>query len=264
MKVYEIISESRLDEGATAELFDKAWEAAARFFTKDLLAAAAKKAGSGGAESYVKKQIFSKYETGGFLGFGSKIDKAQWTQMDQAATRYAQEKFDAQFNRFEAPRPIETIVQPKVAGTAGTGAQQVGTGIMGADGKEIMRTVPGTKGTAAVENDLFTKYPNAKQDVEDLAQAKFLDKCEDLYKTTDPKELAKVAEKAKSAAGKKAGEAVANRFARRFGTSASIKGTLGVLQKTWLSANAIATVAILYKPLRTYFDNMEAARKYLE
>ena len=264
MKVYEIISESRLNEGATADFFTQAWERAGKLFTTDLLKSAAKKAGNGGAESYVKKELFSKYKSGGFLGFGSKVDKAQWLAMDQAATKYAEERFDAQFSRFEAPRPIEAIVQPKVAGTSGTAAQQVGTGIMGADGKEIMKTVPGTKGTAAVENDLFTKYPTAKQDVLDLAEAKFLDKCEDMYKTTDPKELAKLADQAKKGAAKKGESEVANRFARRFGTSASIKGSLGVLQKTWLSANAITTLAILYKPLSTYFNNMEAARKYLE
>jgi hypothetical protein len=258
MKVHEIISESRLDEGATAEIFDKIWASATKLFDKNLLAAAAKKAGNGGAEKYMRTEIISKYKTGGFLGFGEKLDKAQWAQMDQAAKKYAEERFDAQFHRFEAPRPIETIVKPKVAGTAGTGAQQVGTGIMGADGKEIMKTVPGTKGTAAVENDLFTKYPSSKQDVLDLAEAKFLDRCEDLYKTTDPKKLAQVARSA-------GGSAVfANRFARRYGTSIGIKESLGVLQKTWLTANFITTFAILYKPLSTYFNNMEAARKYLE
>jgi hypothetical protein len=264
MKVHEIISESRLDEGATAEIFDKIWASATKLFDKNLLAAAAKKAGNGGAEKYVRTEIISKYKTGGFLGFGEKLDQAQWAQMDQAATRYADERFDAQFHRFEAPRPIETIVKPKVAGTAGTGAQQVSTGIMGVDGKEIMKTVPGTKGTAAVENDLFTKYPSSKQDVLDLAEAKFLDRCEDLYKTTDPKKLAQVAEKAAFSATKKASETVANRFARRYGTSIGIKESLGVLQKTWLTANCITTVVILYKPLSTYFTNMEAARKYLE
>ena len=62
----------------------------------------------------------------------------------------------------------------------------------------------------------------------------------------------------------KAGETVANRFARRYGTSIAIKESLGVLQTTWLTANVITTTVILWKPLSTYATNMAAARKYLE
>jgi len=61
-------------------------------------------------------------------------------------------------------------------------------------------------------------------------------------------------------AAAKAGE----KIAEKYGTSSAIKTSLKKLKSIWLLANLGTTGYLLLKPLGTYADNMEAARKYLE
>jgi hypothetical protein len=55
------------------------------------------------------------------------------------------------------------------------------------------------------------------------------------------------------------------KIAEEYGTSDGVKKSLGILKKTWLWTNFGTTIALLlFQPLGTYANNMEAARKYLE
>jgi len=271
MKVYEIISESRLDEtplgGKGPGLLLKARYQMGRLFGEDLATFLEKKAGKEKAAEFIEAQIADKYEKGGILGYGGRLDRESFAKLRSAADKYADELYDARINRFTEPRPIEAIVPPKQAATPGTPATPAtkepmlganGQPIIGADGGPAMKTVPGkpaTPGTPEVPNDLFAQFPDARKDILQLAEAKYLDRIADQFGTTNAKKVAELAAEAK--AGKiKSG----NRFTVWGKGVATVVAMVGGV---YALLNLAILGKILYGPISTYKQTMDKARQYL-
>lgn len=274
MKVYEIISESRLNEGMAGEapvgIFLKARYQLGRLFGEDLATFLEKKAGKdNGAANFIGAELRSKYEKGGVLGIGAKLDRGAFTKLNAAAEKYADELFDARINKFAEPKPVEAIVPPKQAATPGTPAKgptqepilgNNGQPIIGADGKPAMKSVPGTPatpGTAEVPNDLFAQFPDARKDILQLAEAKYLDRIASEFGTTDAK---KVAEKAAEA---KAGKEAKVKAGNRFTVWGTVKGVIALVGGVYSLLNLAILGKILYGPISTYKKTMDSAREYL-
>jgi len=274
MKVHEIISESRLDEGYIGKLFFK-------FLDKDIIRTAERYAGKGGAEEVVAKELKEKYEKDRRFLIGGRLDKMQWQGMVEAAERHAQDRFDRftqgdlttkDVNTFLPPQTPAVKGTPFVPGTSAT-TKQVPTGIVDANGKMTYKTVtvPGRPSVAAVPdvpavpNKLLTDYPDAYKDIQLLSDAKFLDKIEDRYKTTDRSELEKIAEENAEKAKKDTKDSNSSSSGRKLVIGKALAATLKGI--TWFVKQLALASPALYPILRPFYDYkqyMEVARQALD
>jgi len=278
MKVHEIISESRLNEGYLGQTLGdegpgillKAQYKLRQLFGLDMATFLEKKAGKdNAAEKLVAYQIADKYEKGGILGIGARLDREAFTKLRSAADKYADELYDARINKFTEPRPVEAIVPPKQAATPGTPAKgrtqepmlgNNGQPIIGADGKPAMKSVPGTPatpGTPAVPNDLFAQFPDARKDILQLAEAKYLDRIASQFGTTNPKKVAEKAAEAKEAKAAKV------KSGNRFTVWGTVKGVIALVGGVYALLNLAILGKILSGPISTYKKTMDSAREYL-
>jgi hypothetical protein len=279
MKVSEIITPQPLHEEGVAKslLVDLplwaikgARERIARFLDKDIMATIERKASAdGGAEKFVKEEILDHYKSGGM--FSKKVDKETLNRVNSYAEQIARERYDALHGTpIRIMRTPEEILGNKVDAVPATPATKQpvlghdGNPILDADGRPMLKDVPGTPGKDAVPNDLLANE-QTKSDIVALAEAKYRDRLMKETGTADEAAADKVI-KEKTGKGNKddTPEKDTSSDKPKKSTGATYRVWTWILRFTILLEVLNQINQAIMRPYADYLYNVRRAKMYLD